>query len=265
MNKIVRYSITAMVVMLLCGCGKVEITEEKTDEEIREDVNEALTEMISEATASEAPTEETEELPDDYLTNVVKNDSWDDFNYVKFGMQEQDGNDNNGPEYIDWEVLEKNNEEVVLISRQKLARKAINGSDFDEVAMWEDCTLRSWLNSDFYNDVFSIEEQGEIKETTHEDGTKDKVYILSVDEFKQYCEIDRGFIFSARQLSGDGYYRRGWETLDFPLRSVDITAKNPVSYVKDVTGGYYDSADELVGYGGNISRGIRPVIRVTLK
>ncbi len=270
MNKIVRYSITAMVVMFLCGCGKVETIEDKTDEEIREDINEALTEMVSEATATEAPTEETEELPDDYLTKVVKNDSWDDFRYVKFGKWDMDQREDNGTEFIDWYILEKNDHDVLLISRQKLKFMKYNEGNGEEPVSWENCSMRSWLNGEFFDSAFSAQEQSMIEDTIHDDGTVDKAYMLSVDEFRRYCEAEDdgtgAFAFTAYYCHVEGFYFQKFADTSYALRQTEESTECPIVYdaLSEVDNtGKYREVDELVKYRSiDYNLTVRAVIRV---
>lgn len=270
MKKIVRFSMVVMSVMFFAGCGKVGSTEEKTDEEIREDVNETLTEVISEATASEAPTEETEELPDDYLTNVVKNDSWDDFRYVKFGKWDMDQREDNGTEFIDWYILEKNDHDVLLISRQKL--KLMQYNEGGGSVSWEISSMRSWLNGEFYDEAFTSKEQSMIEDTVHDDGTVDKAYILSVDEFSKYCEEEEdgtgAFAFTAYSSHVEGFYSQKFSGVFYALRQKEESTECP--YVNDMLSevdntGEYRKVEDLVDYVSTDYRlTVRAVIRVTL-
>lgn len=268
MKKIVRFSMVVMSVMLFAGCGKDEPTEEKTDDEIREDVNETLTEMVSEATATEAPTEETEELPDDYLTKVVENDSWDDFLYVKFGKWDMDCREDNGTEYIDWVVLEKNDHDALLISRQKL--KAMKYNESEEAVSWQNCSMRSWLNGEFFDGAFSAKEQNMIKDTIHDDGVEDKAYLLSSDEFCNYYEtVGKGaFAFTAYYQHTNGFYNQTFDDVSFALRQTEESTECPFirDYMSQVNskGGWY-KGEELVFYcPANDRLTVRAVIRVTL-
>ena len=74
-----------------------------------------------------------------------------------FGKYEQDGNLKNGPEPIEWIVLRDTGEELILLSRYVLAHKAFDTTE--EMFIWEDSTLCSWLNKEFYNGAFNEEEK----------------------------------------------------------------------------------------------------------
>ena len=116
-----------------------------------------------------------------------------DEGYIVFGDYEQDKNPNNGPEPIEWKVLDENENGKLLISRYVLDNVPYN-NEYKEVT-WETCTLRSWLNNEFLNTAFDYEEQSLINTVNNvnidfiaEGGnnTDDKVFCLSMDEAIKY-------------------------------------------------------------------------------
>lgn len=110
---------------------------------------------------------------------------------VCFGSYEQDNNFRNGNENIEWIVLEKENESVLLISDKALDCQPYN--DTYKNVNWETCSLRKWINDIFYNTAFNTEEQMKIKDTeVLSDGksTVDKVFLLSAYEAKSYFADD---------------------------------------------------------------------------
>ena len=64
--------------------------------------------------------------------------------YVIFGAYEQDNDLTNGPEPLEWEVLDVNEKGTLLISRYVLDAKAYNEELLDTT--WAECTLRQWMN-----------------------------------------------------------------------------------------------------------------------
>ena len=121
--------------------------------------------------------------------------------YVTFGTYEQDGNEANGPEPIEWEVLDINENGMLLVSKYVLDVQPYNVEQTG--VTWETCTLRSWLNSDFLNAAFDSDEQSRINTTyvvnadnsyNGTDGgndTYDKIFCLSVDEILRYYRFDK--------------------------------------------------------------------------
>lgn len=119
---------------------------------------------------------------------------------IEFGKYEQDGNLGNGPEPIEWLVIESNENGCTLLSKKILESKLYHNDKVDRLN-WEMCSLRQWLNNEFYNAAFSKKEKESIILTTVEnndsiDGldngknTKDYVYILSFDEILRYFGND---------------------------------------------------------------------------
>ena len=109
---------------------------------------------------------------------------------ITFGKYEQDNNTSNGKEDIEWIVLAKENEKVLVISKYALDCKKYN-MIYTEVT-WKDCFLRKWLNRSFMNDAFDSSEKEIIaKETiSAESVTTDKVFLLSIAEAEKYFTTD---------------------------------------------------------------------------
>ena len=111
--------------------------------------------------------------------------------------QTKAGNDNTP---IEWMVLENDGETALLISRYELDCKPYNEKYEDTT--WEKCTLRSWLNNEFYNRAFSTEEKQYILQsnvradknpeysTNPGNMTKDRVFLLSVVEANKFFKSD---------------------------------------------------------------------------
>ncbi len=132
---------------------------------------------------------------------------------IKFGHYEQDTKTTNGKEPIEWIVLEKQaNGGYLLVSRYGLDAQPYNESLL--ASTWEKCSLRKWLNKDFYNAAFTAEEKTKIRKATvvnndnffwgTEGGknTKDKLFLLSDDEAKKFFRDDNG-----QYAGGDSHSR----------------------------------------------------------
>ena len=125
---------------------------------------------------------------------LIKNAKVGDIVY--FGAYEQDVNTSNGKEDIEWLVLAKENNRVLVISDKALDCQPYNSS-YTRVT-WETCTLRKWLNNDFINAAFTAEERAKIPtvtvsadknpeyDTNPGNATKDRVFLLSIVETEKY-------------------------------------------------------------------------------
>ena len=107
---------------------------------------------------------------------------------VEFGHYPQ--NISGCSEPIQWIVADKdkNGNNLLLISRYCIDSKRYN--NYDTNIEWGDCSLRSWLNYDFYDVAFSTTEKNHIIETYVDNYeyanygghvTIDKVFILNID------------------------------------------------------------------------------------
>ena len=119
---------------------------------------------------------------------------------ITFGAYEQDNDTSNGKEEIEWLVLAKENNRLLVISQYALDSKPYNRENAD--VTWETCTLRQWLNEDFFNAAFSDGEKGMIPTVTVSadknpnyntdpgNATQDKVFLLSITEARRYFKTD---------------------------------------------------------------------------
>ena len=129
---------------------------------------------------------------------------------VTFGRYEQDNVESNGPEDIEWIVMDVKGDSVFLVSVYGLDARAYNRTH--KAVTWETCTLREWLNDGFLKAAFTAEEQEAIKITKVDnsaeqgytgwktDGgndTEDKVYLLSYAETRQYFHKDTNKILKS--------------------------------------------------------------------
>lgn len=134
---------------------------------------------------------------------------------LTFGTYEQDNNTSTVKEDIEWIVLDKEKDRMLVISKYALDCQQFNSSSTP--VNWETSSLRQWLNSTFYDDAFSeIEKQfismakvtaDENPDYSFDQGneTQDKVFLLSIDEANKYFYAD----FSRRCKATDYAYSLG--------------------------------------------------------
>ena len=139
------------------------------------------------ATVTLGEKKNTDDLAD--LSNLADAKTGD---IITFGAYEQDNKTKNGKEPIQWIVLSNDGKEIFAVSKYVLDCQPYNTED--KGVTWETCTLRKWLNNDFYDAAFSSAEKNSIKTSTLKNNnndlydtpggkdTKDKVFLLSLDE-----------------------------------------------------------------------------------
>jgi len=88
-----------------------------------------------------------------------------------------------------WYIIGKSDNGVTLLMQNTLSNKAYNNVDTN--VTWETCSLRTYLNGDFYNS-FSDDDRAKIVKTSNTNpnngsvsggnNTEDYIYLLSIDE-----------------------------------------------------------------------------------
>lgn len=116
---------------------------------------------------------------------------------VYIGSFPQSDSTGNIKEPLEWYVLKKENNRALLLLKNSLPDTYKKFNDEMKNVSWENCTLRDWLNNNFYNYAFSNNDKSSILESLVENDSevygnlnggnvKDKVFILSLDEAKKY-------------------------------------------------------------------------------
>ncbi len=116
---------------------------------------------------------------------------------IIFGTYEQDAKVDNGDEPLEWTVLDKKGNKLLIISRYCIDKIPYHHTLTD--VTWDKCSLREWLNSEFIENAFSDVEKEKIVKTRLTNNknpnyiapkpgkaTTDKVFTLSYYEAKYY-------------------------------------------------------------------------------
>ena len=80
---------------------------------------------------------------------------------------------------IEWRVLKKDSNSLLVISEYGLDCKPFDIEG--KTNKWDFCSLKKWLNTDFFNEAFNSEEKRLIKDTIY-----GKVFLLNVKEARKY-------------------------------------------------------------------------------
>lgn len=159
-----------------------------------------------------------------------------------------------GNEKTPWRVLdvERETETALLIAEKPVCVRTYH-ENWTGIT-WEHCSLRKWLNGDYYKNTFSEEEKAAILEcelknpdnlsygTKGGNDTRDKVFLLSIEEAEKYIMNDRD------RSTGTWWWLRSPGNLSYDA-----------AYVGGVGG--------VVSGGGGVglSRGVRPALKINLK
>ena len=130
---------------------------------------------------------------------------------------------------IEWRVLEVQENKALVISEKLLDYLDYN-KEITKVT-WETCTLRKWLNNDFLNKAFDLDEQAKIATIINDnpdneiygvDGgnnTQDKIFALSIEEVGKYFASDTDRIAYTTDYAHTYGYDDGKHSDDWWLRS----------------------------------------------
>ncbi len=105
-----------------------------------------------------------------------------------------------GKKDLEWIVLDISDGKLLLITNYGL--NSIGYEKQWRDTTWETCSLRKWLNSDFYKKTFNEKEKNKIVETLISadpnpdyeinpgNDTSDKLFLLSIEEVNRYFELE---------------------------------------------------------------------------
>lgn len=117
---------------------------------------------------------------------------------VEFGSYPFEADGTKRP--VQWVILKQDKKKALLLSAYGLDAKPYN-KEYKDIT-WEDCTLRKWLNEEFFNSAFNAEEQQRVITTKVKNAdntfyntpggndTEDKVFLLSISEAEKYLPTD---------------------------------------------------------------------------
>ena len=137
----------------------------------------------------------------------------------------------------EWYVLEEQDDKALLLAKDIITKKAYHET-YRNIT-WENCTLRKWLNSDFYESLEKCHANildTEIRQEGFLWCVTDKIFLLSIGEHGQY----------------NIPLAEGWWWLRSPGRYSDFAAG------VSVDGGIYFCGNNV----GNASGGVRPAMWV---
>lgn len=158
---------------------------------------------------------------------------------VVFGKYEQDGKKDNGAEPLEWDVIGQKDGKYMLITHyvidfmqfdNGMADTGVNagGNATDSIVTWEKCSLRQWLNGDFYSETFTDEE---------------RAYITPVSNYNaDWLEFDDNHM-GASEIKTGGFGGNVTTDKVFLLSAQEIpTYLGPMVYRREATKNYFPAA-----------------------
>lgn len=172
---------------------------------------------------------------------------------IKYGKYEQDNDSSNGIEDIEWIILAKDDNKMLVISDKAIDCKPYHSSYGNTT--WEECSLRRWLNDTFVNEAFTTEEQEKILttnvtadanpdyDTDAGNDTEDKVFLLSIEEVNRYFNND-----SERQCVSTEYAKANG------AYTYEIDGASNCFWWLRSQGGYSNKSASVVNSDGTVSK-----------
>lgn len=170
MKKLLSIFLVLAMVLGFAACG--DLSDKKNKQKERSDSQENVEENYD-------------------FSNVTVGD------YVTFGAYEQDNDESNGKEKIEWLILEKQEDKILLISKYALDCKPFK-DEFISTS-WLGSSIKKWLSADFKDEAFTEKEQSRLVTITIKpdyqteanfNDSRDSVFLLNINEVNRYFRTD---------------------------------------------------------------------------
>ena len=243
MKRLITFTTIIVVLIVLIGGSIIYINAsnyEKAESFMNEGNYEAAYEMYMEFEEQGGYKDSDDKIREcliQFLSNAVVGDT------VLYGRYEQD-NKINQEELIEWIVLEKTENYLLLMSKYIL-------EEIETENEWQDSDVRKWLNNEFYNQAFSSDEKKIIQKMLTSNETDDMVFLLSSEEVRKFLKSEENMVayvtaYVDSDKNTDYWLTRSWGYKNYSSTGNVIVSSNGEMYV----GGYCP--------------GIRPVICVSI-
>ena len=138
------------------------------------------------------------------------------------GEYEQNINPDGKKEPIEWVPIDKKDGKYLLVSKYTLDVRSLGRADGrGGYVRWADCTLRTWLNGEFYDEAFTDAEKEMICDFYDAElGTTDRVFLPSLDEARLLVGIDQFGVGTIYANQAGLYYVQGWSERKVDGRTV---------------------------------------------
>lgn len=185
---------------------------------------------------------------------------------IEFGSYEQDNITGNGPEPIEWQVLDVDGDEAFLVSVYALDTMKFNETvkslekTYD--LLWAESDIRAWLNQVFLETAFSEDERNCLVPVENEGNVTDLVFLLSKEELLRYFPWEYDHLCqptefaTVKEGSRDKLKQLGVELID-PSCHYFLRSFNPTDKLVDVVSFKSISPVEYIN-----QEYVRPAVRI---
>lgn len=195
----------------------------------------------------------------DHAKHIIWKDYVMENDELQFGFYETGKNNETHP--LVWKILEKKENRALIITKYGLEIKQFNNKL--KTTNWNSCSLRKWLNNDFYNMAISDKDKPRVlltgvitpktkySEAYQGKNTMDKVFLLSIDEVNKYfdCDVDR-ICKPSPKLAKEHFEGDSWcGSCRWWLRNVGVFSE---------TAAYVDYFGEVMPYGAHDDKALYP-------
>lgn len=178
---------------------------------------------------------------------------------IVFGRYEQDGNLNNGPEPILWEVAEVDWQTGTLTAISRYLLDCVQYHTSTETVSWKDTYLNRWLQYSFAPSAFNAREQAALA-PAYVSGAWESVFIPSEQEFRRflgYRTLCEPTAYAVRR----GVYTAWYQGKVFGSYWLRRSVSSVWGTFVGAHGGIYNQQNNKVTVRDN---GVRPAVRLSL-
>lgn len=209
--------------------------------------NEGINDLVHQIEKAKCVTEYNEEITIDKMDTI------------KFGIYPQNDISGNTKEPIEWLVLDKKGDKALLLSKFILDYKQFCEEELD--IGWEDnnCSLRKWLGTNFYENAFSDLEK---KRIITDPSSGYNIACLSEDECKLYLGNDEYRVYKyEKRMTRCTDYSKNIEINGYKIKSEKywLRTRGTRKFAKYV---HEDGRIETTGQYVTEGCGVRPAIWV---
>jgi len=185
-----------------------------------------------------------------------------------------------------WRILDIQNDKILILSENIIEIRQYN--IVSENVTWDNCTLRKYLNNEFFNN-FSAEQQKNIINTRNYNNnnywyntnggikTNDKIFLLDLDESDKYFGNSTDYVSKKRKIQDigkiipdiNGYYftnnHDSQRVTEFKHKSCWWWLRSPGGNCKSAACVYDDGGVNVSGFiVNNLHGGVRPALWLNL-